>query len=418
MPGEVPGGWTFRPIDEVATVLLSNVDKKSVVGEPPVRLCNYMDVYTNGTITDRLDFMRATATAEQIAKFGLRKGDVMITKDSEDPTDIGIPSVVVHDFGEPVLCGYHLALLRPKHVDGHYLAWALRSRPVNEQFVRRANGSTRFGLTSGVISSARVPVPPLPEQKKIAAILSSVDEAIQATQAVIDQTRRVKEGLLQDLLTRGLPGHTRFKQTEIGEIPESWSVRKLRDVAQVVRGGSPRPAGDPRYFNGDHVPWITVAEVTKDRWVFLTGTTTSLTVEGREHSRYLESGTLVLTNSGATLGQPKILSIGGCANDGIAAFLNLHQCMDQLFVYYFLASQTNYLRDVVAPGLGQPNLNTTLIGDLSAPVPPLKEQALIAETMFASDVAIRSAEGTLDGYRAVKSGLLQDLLTGRVRVTP
>jgi type I restriction enzyme S subunit len=217
MPIEVPRGWRASQLGEIASVILSNVDKKSVTGQPSVKLCNYMDVYVNENITSRIDFMEATATPAQIERFGLQRGDVMITKDSEDPTDIAVPSVVVEDLAEPVLCGYHLALLRPKAVLGEYLAWALRSWPVNNQFVRRANGATRFGLTSGVIHDVEVPLPPLSEQKKIAAILSSVDDAIQATQAVIDQTRQVKEGLLQDLLTKGI-GHTRFKQTEIGGI--------------------------------------------------------------------------------------------------------------------------------------------------------------------------------------------------------
>ncbi len=84
----------------------------------------------------------------------------------------------------------------------------------------------KAAATSKDFKVRTVLLPPLAEQKKIAAILSSVDEAIQATEAVIEQTRRVKDGLLQDLLTRGI-GHTRFKQTEIGEIPESWEVRQL-----------------------------------------------------------------------------------------------------------------------------------------------------------------------------------------------
>ena len=90
-------------------------------------------------------------------------------------------------------------------------------------------GSTVKGVSVAEIKKLSMTRPPLPEQKKIAAILSSVDQAINATQAVIDQTRKVKEGLLQDLLTRGI-GHTRFKQTEVGEIPEGWEISTLGAV--------------------------------------------------------------------------------------------------------------------------------------------------------------------------------------------
>ena len=98
------------------------------------------------------------------------------------------------------------------------------------------------------------------EQRKIAAILSSVDDAIEKTQAVIDQVQVVKRGLMQELLTRGLPGrHTRFKETKIGELPAEWGALPIHTLCRVVRGSTPRPARDPRYFNGDYVPWITVS---------------------------------------------------------------------------------------------------------------------------------------------------------------
>jgi type I restriction enzyme S subunit len=107
-------------------------------------------------------------------------------------------------------------------------------------------GSVQAVLNIGAIKRLKILVPPLIEQKKIAAILGSVDEAIGATRAVIEQTRRVKQGLLQQLLTRGI-GHTRFKQTEIGEIPEAWEVVELDDVihGKPTNGRSPKASNVP-----------------------------------------------------------------------------------------------------------------------------------------------------------------------------
>jgi type I restriction enzyme S subunit len=124
---------------------MSNVDKKTVSGERSVRLCNYTDVYYNERITAELPFMEATASVDQIARFGLRAGDVLLTKNSETPDDIAVPAYVVADLPD-VVCGYHLALLRPgREVDGRYLFWALSSRSSREQFSASANGITRFG---------------------------------------------------------------------------------------------------------------------------------------------------------------------------------------------------------------------------------------------------------------------------------
>jgi type I restriction enzyme, S subunit len=201
MDPDSPNDWGLAPLGDVTEVLLSNVNKKNSEDETPVRLCNYMDVYSNYEITPDLDLMTASATPAQIEKFKLQVGDVMITKDSEDPADIAVPAVVTRAFQDVVVCGYHLALLRPTGVDGNYLAWALRSRNVNDQFVRRANGTTRFGLTSHVIRAALIPLPPLGEQKKIAAVLSSVLDTARTARRVIEQAEIVKRGLMQDLLT-------------------------------------------------------------------------------------------------------------------------------------------------------------------------------------------------------------------------
>ena len=107
-------------------------------------------------------------------------------------------------------------------------------------------------------------MPPLPEQRKIAAILSSVDDAIEKTQAVIDQVQVVKRGLMQELLTRGLPGrHTRFKQTEIGEVPEEWDLRPAAAVCErIVVGIVVKPA---QYYATSGVPCLRSLNVREDQ---------------------------------------------------------------------------------------------------------------------------------------------------------
>ena len=154
------------------------------------------------------------------------------------------------------------------------------------------------GLNLADVERMRVVVPPLPEQKKIAAVLSSVDEVIQATQAVIEQTRRVKEGLLQDLLTRG-SGHTRFKQTEIGEIPVEWEVVTLSELATYRRGSFPQPYGLEKWYddvNGH--PFIQVFDVGGDMRVKET-TKRRISALAAKRSVFVEKGSLILTLQGS-----------------------------------------------------------------------------------------------------------------------
>ena len=118
-----PPDWREVPLSSVAALRVSNVDKKSQSGERAARLCNYTDVYNNDYIKADMEFMRATAMLPEIDRFGLAVGDVIITKDSETPDDIGVPTVVDSTLPD-LVCGYHLALLRPnpKEVDPTFLA--------------------------------------------------------------------------------------------------------------------------------------------------------------------------------------------------------------------------------------------------------------------------------------------------------
>ena len=199
-----------------------------------------------------MGYMEATASEREIENCRLRVGDVVITKDSETPSDIGVPAVVREKIAD-LVCGYHLAILRPKKsvLDGEYLHYALGAKHVKRQFQMYANGITRFGLRAGDIQRISILLPPLLVQCKIACILSSIDDAIEKTQAVIDQVQVVKRGLMQELLTRGLPGwHTRFKQTEIGEIPECWQLAVLDEVLDGIEAGwSPKCEGRPADAN-------------------------------------------------------------------------------------------------------------------------------------------------------------------------
>ena len=169
---EIPEHWKVEKIKNISQVKPSNVDKKSKDNEPPVLLCNYTDVYNNEFITMDLDFMKATATHDQIRKLSLNVGDIIITKDSEAADDIAVPAIVTEEL-ENVVCGYHLAVITPNSniVYPKFLFRSFESDRINKQFELGANGVTRFGLGSYPINNAYVCQPPLNEQKEIANYL-------------------------------------------------------------------------------------------------------------------------------------------------------------------------------------------------------------------------------------------------------
>ena len=185
--GPLPNHWDSRKLKFVADCFASNIDKKSKPGEQPIRLCNYTDVYYNDEISDGLEFMRATATAEQIDKFLLRAGDTIITKDSEDPNDIAVPTFVPETL-PGVICAYHLSMIRPtSSMHPKFLNWAFQASYARSFFATRANGLTRYGLGAQALGEWDVPVPTDSEQKQIASFLDYETAKIDALIAMQQQ---------------------------------------------------------------------------------------------------------------------------------------------------------------------------------------------------------------------------------------
>ncbi len=204
--GKVPKHWEIKKLKFNAQVQFSNVNKKSEEGEIAVRLCNYVDVYYNDLITPDLDFMDATASADEIVKFHLKVGDVLLTKDSEEWSDIAIPAYV--SFEEPnLICGYHLAQVRPKEqlIQGKYLFWVLSADCINYQFRIEASGVTRYGLSNYALSNSICLIPPKKEQEAIASFLDKktvqIDAQIVLEQRSIELLNEYRTALISEAVT-------------------------------------------------------------------------------------------------------------------------------------------------------------------------------------------------------------------------
>lgn len=209
-----------------------------------------------------------------------------------------------------------------------------------------------------------------------------------------------------------------FKQTEIGAVPCDWEVMRLGQLGTVVRGASPRPAGDKRYFDGSFISWLTVGSLTQisPNKIYVTQTAEKLTSDGATFSRRVPAGTLVMANSGAkTLGVTKVLAIDCCANDGVAALINQTKG-DKRFLCHYLNSKITWLRTTVAAGNDQLNLNTSRISLIPVPVPIQGEQEAIANALSDADAYIEALEKILAKKRLVKKGVMQELLTGKRRL--
>ena len=186
-----------------------------------------------------------------------------------------------------------------------------------------------------------------------------------------EKERLIKEGKIKRSRKSAKSSDTPHYENVPFEVPEGWVWTTINELCDVVRGGSPRPAGDEKYYNGA-IPFLKVADLTKDDGIYVYKAEYTIKEAGLKKTRLVNEGTLLLTNSGATLGVPKITTFPTTFNDGIAAFLYMNREV-QLYLYWFIKSKTDSLRKI-DQGAAQPNLNTDLIKSIPIPLPPLTEQ--------------------------------------------
>jgi len=239
--GKVPAHWEVKRLKQACHVFPSNVDKKCHDGETPVVLCNYTDVYYNERITPAIEFMPATASSDQIAKFTLRSGDTIITKDSETADDIAVAAYVPKDL-PGVVCGYHLSIVRPMpHICGAFVKRIFDSVYAKSCFASLANGLTRFGLGQYELDNVVLAFPPLPEQSMIAEFLdrgtAKMDALVKEQRLLIELLKEKRQAVISHAVTKGLNPHAPIKSSGIewlGDVPEHWQCGPLRRFWEVV----------------------------------------------------------------------------------------------------------------------------------------------------------------------------------------
>ena len=435
--GEVPEHWDMRRVGTVADLRVSNVDKHVKEGEQPVRLCNYVDVYHNERISADVPFMAGTARRREIRRFRLAVGDVLVTKDSEDWTDIGVPALVEYA-ADDLVCGYHLAMLRPHgaFLDGGYLFQALRDSRLAWQFQVAAVGVTRYGLSQNAIRSMRIPLPPLSEQTAIARFLNHADRRIQrsirAKERLIELLEEQKQAIIHQAVTgqidvrTGQP-YSAYKDSGVewsGDIPAHWEVRRVATVAEMrvsnvdkhVKEGE-QPVRLCNYLDVYHNGRIS-ADVP-----FMAGT-----ARRREIRRFrLDVGDVLVTKDSedwTDIGVPALVEYA--ADDLVCgyhlAMLRPHGAfLDGGYLFQALRdSRLAWQFQVAAVGVTRYGLSQNAIRSMRIPLPPLSEQTAIARFLNHADRRIQRSIGAKERLIELlgeqKQAIIHQAVTGQIDV--
>ncbi len=332
-----------------------------------------------------------------------------------------------------ILC-IRATLGHPNFADGEYCLGrgvaAIRSNLCSKEFLRymflnfeqylydNATGSTFLSIGSSVLKSMPVPFPPQTEQiqivEKINSYYQRLDEASKLIQHVLNLSEQRKAAILHKAFT----GELTAKWRQERQITlNSWKDKKISEVCDIVRGGSPRPAGSPEFYGGN-IPFMKVADITRNASPFVTATESFIKEAGLKRTRVVEENTLLLTNSGATLGVPAICTFKTAFNDGIAAFLGLNPKSIK-FYYYFWSSKTNELR-TINKGAAQPNLNTKIIGNIMHKVPTIEEQQEIVgilDNFFEKEkYIVNMTYCSLQDIKMLKKSILEKAFRGGLSI--
>lgn len=280
------------------------------------------------------------------------------------------------------------------------------------------NSGTRSKLNQADLRRLPLLVPPLEEQRRIAAVLQAADDAVAAAEAVIEQTEKVKRGLVEQLLTRGMPGrHTRFKMTEIGEVPESWEVVPLEAVVSAER-----PITYGIVQAGPHVeggvPYIRVSDMSGRRLTSAGMLRTSAEIAAQYKRSTCVAGDIVFALRGR-VGDVKVLPHeldGANLTQGTARIAPGEHISSAFLLWVLRSSSTSTQTQRAIKGSTFKEISLGALRKLLVPVPLPVEQAEIVSRLTVVDEAEELAGQAKTRAEATRAGLAADLLSGRVRV--
>lgn len=400
--GKIPEEWKMYSIGKDCSV-------KARIGWQGLTTSEYLQTGHYGLITStdliegKVNWDTCVFVSEERYKQDtniiVKNGDVLVSKDGT----IG-KVAVVSNLQYPTTLNSGVFVIRTKNekITQEGLGLVFIS-PYFKDFIKRLTaGSTIVHLYQKDIVNFTFPIPTLPEQHRIASALTSIDNLISSLGKLTEKKNNIKQGTMQQLLT----GKTRLKG-----FTKPWVYRKISEIATTSSGGTPSRS-IPSYYYGD-IKWFTTTEL-KDNYLY--DSVEHITREALSNSsaKMFSANTILMAMYGATIGKLGILKEPSATNQACCAI----KCndIDEIFLFYILLYNRKSIIEKGC-GAGQPNISQTIVNELSFLVPPCKkEQQAIANILSKMDNDITALEAKRAKYEAIKQGMMQQLLTGKIRL--
>lgn len=415
--GEIPQEWNICRVFDIR----DKSDKYSFTGGPfgsNLKSCDYtedgirviqLQNIGDGFFSNQYKIYTSQRKADELLSCNIYPGEIILAK-MADP--VARACIIPNDEKRYLMCSDGIRLkIDNNECDNRYIMYSINSEYFRKSAIANSTGSTRLRIGLNELKNLQLIIPPLKEQQKIADILSTVDQQIEQTDALIEKTKELKKGLMQRLLTKGI-GHTEYRDTEIGRIPKGWEVKRLVEVSDI-NPESLSSKTDPNSV----LKYIDIESVTTGK---INGTKEFCFAEAPSRARrivvyndviistvrpYLKAFAIVKTDE-----DNMICSTGFAV---IRAINNNNP--EFLFQYTLSDCFINQLSNKMV-GSNYPAVNASDVKESLIAVPPINEQKRIAQVLSEFDIQINELEDKKEKLCILKSGLMDKLLTGRVRV--
>jgi type I restriction enzyme S subunit len=409
--GNFPSDWLVKPADELTSKITKGTtpSKTEIVEDSIIPFLRVNNLGFAGVLNASSTMLFVTQAAHEgfLARSVAYPGDILMNIVGPP---LGKISMLDRQYDEYNM-NQAIVIYRTESekVDRYYFLKFLGSELAQQWLQSRSKKTSgQQNLTIQLCKELPVPIPPLPEQRKIALILSTWDKAISKTERLIDNSKQQKKALMQQLLT----GNLRLLSDSGERFEGEWEEVKLGDVSDMNSGGTPKSSIDEYY--GDDIPWVSIADMTKrGKWIH--GTVKCLTKLGLENSsaRLYPTGT-VLYAMYASIGECSISTVELASSQAILG-IRPKSILNNLYLYYFLSNLKEKVKLMGQQGT-QSNLNAAMVKDFKLSPPPLDEQKKIAAVLTNADKEIELLEQQLVDLKQEKKALMQQLLTGKRRV--
>ena len=401
--GTIPDEWSVVKVKDIVTAPLSYGVNAAAV-EYDSNLPRYIRI-TDITDDGRYDYSnKVSINIEGSDRYTLAVGDVLFARTG---ASTGKTYLYTESDGKLIYAGFLIrASIDTNKYDPYYVFLQFHTPRYYDWVSVMSTRSGQPGINGKEYGSFELPIPPLDEQKAIATAVADLDALILNQEKLIAKKKAIKQGAMQELLTgkRRLPG-----------FDKKWVVVRLSDCCTVLRGGSPRPIQAYLTSSPQGANWIKIGDV-REGDKYITSTAERIIEAGISRSREVFVGDFILSNS-MSFGRPYILKINGCIHDGWLVIQNYQDAFDQQYLYYVLGSdmvKAQYI--AMAAGSSVQNLNKEKVGNVMLYKPDIDEQRSIAAILSDMDEEISEYEKQLIKYRAIKQGMMSELLTGRIRL--